>query len=137
MEWIEIKIKVQAPIDKVWHCWVDEECITKWNFATPEWCCPSASNDLKVGGKFSYRMEAKDGSFGFDFFGIYDEIVEEKLIRYTMGDGRRCEISFSITEEGVVIKESFEAEDQNAAEMQRTGWLAILGNFKALVEKMN
>lgn len=137
MEWIEVKIKVLAPIDLVWECWNDPKHVIHWNFASKDWCCPNATNDLQVGGKFTYRMEAKDKSMGFDFEGKYTELEHEKLISYELEDGRRVQITFSITEEGILIKEAFETEDVNSAEMQRDGWQAILGNFKTYVEKIN
>jgi uncharacterized protein YndB with AHSA1/START domain len=131
---ITIDALVKAPINKVWELWTSPNHITKWSFASDDWHAPSASNDLKVGGKFTTRMEAKDGSFGFDFWGTYDEIVPNKKIAYTMGDGRKAHISFTETADGVNITEGFEAEDENPVEMQQGGWQMILNNFKKHVE---
>lgn len=118
----------------MWEMWTNPNHITKWNFATDEWCCPSAENDLKPGGKFSYRMEAKDGSMGFDFNGTYDEIDKPNKILYTLGDDRKTEIVFSSKDGSTEIKETFEAEGSNPVEMQAAGWQSILNNFKRYVE---
>jgi uncharacterized protein YndB with AHSA1/START domain len=131
---ITIETTVNAPVEKVWQYWNGPEHITKWNSAHPDWHTPKSENDLKVGGKFSARMEAKDGSFGFDFWGIYDEVIPNKRIAYTLGDERTVEVNFTETPEGVHIEEIFEAEGQNSVEMQRGGWQAILDNFKKYTE---
>ncbi|MDX9791835.1 MAG: SRPBCC domain-containing protein [Candidatus Kapaibacterium sp.] len=131
---ISIEAEVQADIKFVWECWNNPEHITKWNFASDDWHCPSAENNLKVGGSFKSRMEAKDGSFGFDFGGIYDEVDEYKLISYTMGDGRRVRTTFESSIGKVKIISEFEAEQSNSLEMQQMGWQAILNNFKHYVE---
>ncbi|TAF78015.1 MAG: polyketide cyclase [Bacteroidetes bacterium] len=131
---ITIEIIVNAPIEKVWKYWTDPEYIIKWTFATEDWCCPKAKNDLKVGGKFNTRMEAKDGSFGFDFEGTYSEVVINKKIAYTIIDGRTVDIQFISDGNQTKIIEAFEAENENSLELQKNGWQAILGNFKKLVE---
>ncbi|MCB9203105.1 MAG: SRPBCC domain-containing protein [Flavobacteriales bacterium] len=131
---ISIQVSIQASIDDVWNYWTQPEHITKWNFATDEWHCPKAKNDLKPNGSFSWRMEAKDGSMGFDFTGNYEEIIDKKLITYKMSDGRFVEIEFTIKDKDVILKETFETEGTNTDEQQRTGWLAILKNFKTYVE---
>lgn len=131
---ITVEIYIQSSIDNVWSKWTSEDHIIHWNFASDDWCCPSAENDLKPGGKFNWRMEAKDKSMGFDFKGTYQDVVEPTLIRYSVEDGRKVDITFSEEAGGVRIKESFEAEGTHSDEMQRTGWQAILGNFKAYVE---
>lgn len=133
---ITVQTTVNAPVEKVWDYWNAPEHITQWCSATPEWHTPSASNDLRVGGQFSSRMEARDGSMGFDFGGVYDTVDALSKIAYTMGDGRKVEIQFhSQGANGPTeIVESFEAEDQNPVEMQRGGWQAILDNFKTYVE---
>ena len=131
---ISINVKIQAPIKKVWKYWTSPNHITNWNFASDEWCCPSATNDLKPGGNFAWRMEAKDGSMGFDFTGTYEQIEEEKSISYKMSDGRNVSITFSQDGDQINLTETFEAEGSNADELQRKGWLAILGNFKKYVE---
>lgn len=131
---ITIETIVKASIEDVWEAWTNPISICKWNHASDDWHTTKAENDLQVGGKFSSRMEAKDGSFGFDFFGIYDYIQKNKVINYTMGDGRKAFITFSAENDGIKIVESFEAENENPIEMQRFGWLAILENFKKYVE---
>lgn len=132
---IKIEATVAAPVAKVWSYWTSPNHITKWNFAVPEWCCPSASNDLKVGGKYAARMEAKDGSFGFDFEAIYDEVAENKKLVYTMGDGRKAATTFETVGNSTKVTTVFDAEDQNPLEMQRNGWQAILDNFKKYAEQ--
>lgn len=131
---ITVKTSVNADIDKVWNYWTKPEHIINWNFATDEWCCPKAENDLKPYGKFSWRMEAKDGSVGFDFTGIYDKVIEMELITYKMSDGRLVEIDFSENGNEVTVKETFDVEGTNLDEQQRAGWQAILENFKKYVE---
>lgn len=131
---ISIETEVNAPLDSVWHCWVTPEDITHWNFAIEEWCCPKAEINLEVGGSFSYRMEAKDGSFGFDFEGEFTEVIPYKSIRFKLADDREVEVEFTETDNGVRVIERFEAEDQNSAEQQKQGWLGILNNFKKHVE---
>jgi len=131
---ITVEALVAADAKKVWDYWNKPEHITQWNFAHESWQCPSAENDLRVGGKYKARMEAKDGSFGFDFEVIYDEVVDQKKIAYTMLDGRQSTTTF--VEEGGKTKVTtiFDAETQNDVEMQRGGWQAILDNFKKYTE---
>lgn len=131
---INISAEVNAPIEKIWKYWNTPEDVVKWNTASPEWHTPVAENDLKKGGKFNYRMEAKDGSFGFDFWGIYDEISPNKHIAYTLGDERKVSIDFITEGDKTIIKQSFEAESQNPVEMQQAGWQSILDNFKKFAE---
>ena len=131
---ITIDTTVLAPVSKVWSHWISPDSITQWNTALDTWHCPRATNDLRVGGSFSFRMEAKDGSVGFDFAGTYTEVSEHSLIAYAMEDDRKVVISFEPVAGGTKVSESFDAEDTNLAEMQRTGWQAILGRFKAFVE---
>jgi uncharacterized protein YndB with AHSA1/START domain len=135
MDPITIDITILAPVEKVWEYYNDPKHIVKWNFAHESWHCPSSENDLRVGGKFNNRMEAKDGSFGFDFVGIYDEVVENELIKYHMEDGRNVEIIFEkIDENTTKVKIIFDPEKQNSVEMQRDGWYAILDFFHKYVE---
>ena len=131
---ITIQITVNAPVEKVWIYWTNPQHIVNWNAASDDLHTPWAENDLRVGGRFASRMEAKDGSIGFDFAGVYDDVKTNELIAYTIGDGRRVEVKF--TGEGIKtrVTESFEAEDVNSIEMQRGGWQAILNNFKNYVE---
>ncbi|MFD0843415.1 SRPBCC family protein [Flaviramulus multivorans] len=134
MTMITVETTIKAPIEKVWEFWTKPEHITNWNFASDDWCCPSATNDLRPDGKFVWRMEAKDGSMGFDFNGIYNQIEKHKFISYTMEDGRNVEIEFKAEGDNIKLTESFEPETTNPVEMQRAGWQAILENFKKLVE---
>ncbi len=131
---ITVQATVKAPIDKVWKCWVEPEHIKKWAFASDDWEAPSAVNNLWVGGKFITRMQAKDGSFGFDFGGTYDAVVEHRLIEYTIGDGRKVIVRFEETPEGVKVTETFDAEKENTEDKQREGWQAIMDNFKKHTE---
>jgi uncharacterized protein YndB with AHSA1/START domain len=131
---ITIDATVNAPVEKVWKFWTGTGHITKWNSASDDWHSPYAENDLKAGGKFLSRMEAKDGSFGFDFGGIYDEVKTHELIAYTLGDGRKVKVTFSSEGNVTKIVESFEAESTNSVEIQRMGWQSILNNFKKYTE---
>lgn len=131
---IEIEVTVEGDLEKVWNAYTQPEHITQWNFASPDWCCPKASNDLKVGGKYSARMEAKDGSFGFDFEAIYDEVVLQKKLAYGLADGRKVIITFEPNGNTVKVKTVFDAENENPIQMQKDGWQAILNNFKNYVE---
>jgi len=131
---ITIQTTVNASSEKVWKFWNQPEHITQWAFATPEWHAPKAENDLREGGKFSTTMAAKDGSMSFDFWGEYTLVRENEAINYTMGDGRKVEITFAETPDGVAITERFEPESENSEEMQKGGWQAILNNFKTYVE---
>ena len=131
---VTVETTVKASIEDVWNFWVRPEHITKWNTATPDWHCPKAENDLRDGGKFSSRMEARDGSIGFDFGGTYDEVKIYELIRYTMGDGRKVEILFREKDGETTVTETFDAEDQNSIELQRSGWQSIMDNFKKYAE---
>lgn len=135
-EKITIECTVLKPVETVWKSRTEPQHITKWNFASPDWHAPTAENDLKVGGKFSSRMEAKDGSMGFDFWGIYDDIKPNEYIEYTMGDGRKTRITFSASGNETKITETFEAENENPLEMQQMGWQAILNNFKTYTESL-
>lgn len=134
------KITVSTYIKKeptnVWECWTKPQHITRWNFADPSWHCPKAENDLKVGGKYMVRMEAKDGSFGFDFEAVYDKIIDQKLISYTMADGRNATTTFEEVDGKTRVETIFDAENENPVEMQKNGWQAILDNFKVYVESL-
>lgn len=133
---ITVECKVNAPISKVWKCWTEPEHIVNWNNASEDWHTTRAENDLRAGGKFISRMEAKDGSFGFDFEGIYDNVQLNELIEYTITDGRKVKVIFEGNEEGIKITTTFVAESTNSIEMQRDGWQAILNNFKKYVENL-
>lgn len=132
---ITIETTVNAPLEAVWSAWVTPADITRWNFASDDWCCPAARLDLVAGGEFSYRMEAKDGSFGFDFEGTFTAITPQRAIEYSLGDERKVRVDFIETGTGIRVVETFDAEDQNSAEQQRQGWQAILENFRKHVEQ--
>lgn len=131
---ITIDATVNAPIAAVWEYWTKPEHITKWNQASEDWHTPYAENDLRTGGKFISRMEARDGSFGFDFEGVYDDVKTNEKIDYTIADGRKVSVTFTPNGDGTDIVTSFEAEETNPVEMQRGGWQAILDSFKAYTE---
>lgn len=131
---LSIRGTINAPVQKVWKLWTSPEHIIKWNTASDDWRTTFAENDLRVGGKFLSRMEAKDGSFGFDFGGVYDEVKPNELIRYTLGDGRKVGVLFTANGDLTKIESSFEAEGTNPLEMQKNGWQAILDNFKKYAE---
>lgn len=132
---ITIQATVNAPIEKVWKYWNEPDHITQWAFASPDWHAPKAENDLRVDGKFSTTMAAKDGSFSFDFGGVYTKVEKHKTIEYTIADGRKVKINFTTEGNQTKIVETFEAENENPEDMQRDGWQAILNNFKAYTEK--
>ena len=131
---ITVENTVHAPIEKVWELWTSPAHITKWTHASDDWHTPFAENDLRVGGKFSSRMEARDGSFGFDFGGVYDAVKEHELIEYTLGDGRKVVIHFAGQGNETRVVETFDAEGTNSVDMQKGGWQAILDNFKKYAE---
>jgi uncharacterized protein YndB with AHSA1/START domain len=134
---ITIQATIDAPVETVWKNWTTPEDIVKWNNASDDWHTTRAENDLTVGGKFLSRMEAKDGSMGFDFGGVYDAIKTNELIEYTIGDGRKVKVSFTPEGKKTKVVSAFEAESTNSAEMQRGGWQAILDNFKKYTEANN
>ena len=129
----ETRIVVHAFVDaspaETWFEWNSPEAITVWNHASHDWHCPSAENDLRVGGTFSYRMAAKDGSASFDFGGTYTEVTPHQRIAYVLGDDRKVEVEFKPDDGGTLVTERFTAEDGHSAEMQRAGWQAILDTF--------
>lgn len=133
---ITVETIVNAAVDIVWNAWTSPEHIIKWNNASEDWHTPRVENDLRTGGKFLSRMEAKDGSFGFDFSGVYDEVKTNELIAYTLGDDRKVSISFVRDGNTTKITETFEAESTNPIEMQKGGWQAILDNFKKYAESL-
>lgn len=131
---ITVEATINAPVEKVWNYWTEPKHITQWNNASDDWHTPHAENDLRVGGKFVSRMEAKDGSAGFDFGGVYNEVKKHKLISYTMDDGRKASVKFSGDGNETTVTETFEAESMNSIEMQKSGWQSILDNFKKYTE---
>ncbi|MCB0669474.1 MAG: SRPBCC family protein [Saprospiraceae bacterium] len=133
---ITVQTIVDATLEKVWTCWSQPEHIKRWCNASDDWHAPKAENDLRTGGKFLTRMEAKDGSFGFDFGGIYTNVREHSLIEYDMDDGRHVQIQFSKINGNIQIVETFDPEETNPLEMQQQGWQAILDNFKNYTERI-
>jgi uncharacterized protein YndB with AHSA1/START domain len=133
---ITVEAIINAPVETVWQCWTEPKHIVNWNNASDDWHTTEATNDLKIGGKFSSIMAAKDGSFSFDFWGIYDVVETHKLLAYTLGDGRDVTISFSKNGNQTTVTETFEPEDENSVELQKGGWQAILDNFKKYVESL-
>ena len=131
---ITVETTVHAPIDRIWAAWNDPLAIEQWNAASPDWHTPRASVDLREGGRFSSRMEARDGSMGFDFEGTYTRVEPPRLIEYVMADGRKVRVEFIAAGDVVTVREHFDAEDQHGAEQQRQGWQAILDNFARHVE---
>ena len=132
-EKITILATVMADKQKVWDYYTQPEHITKWNFADPSWHCPTATNDMNVGGQYVARMEAKDGSFGFDFEAVYTEIHEGTNFTYEFG-GRFATVEFKETEGHTEVTITFDPETENAIDLQRQGWQAILDNFKKYCE---
>lgn len=131
---ITVEARVDAPLEKVWHDFTDPDAVMAWNAASDDWHTTRAENDLREGGSFTYRMEAKDGSEGFDFGGTYTAVEPERRIAYTMSDGRKVETIFEAEGDGTIITTVFEPETENTEELQRAGWQAILDNFKRYVE---
>lgn len=135
MDSIKIEITILKPVSTVWELFTQPEHITQWNFASDEWTCPKAENDLQIGGEFNYRMEAKDQSFGFDFKGIYDEVAPFEKIKYHLEDGRKVEVLFEILDQNTTtVTEIFEPDPGQPELMQRESWYAILDNFHKYVE---
>lgn len=135
-EKITIEALINAPVEKVWELWNSLEHITQWNAASEDWHTPRASNDLQPGGQLSSRMEAKDGSFGFDFIGTYTEVVPQSLLTYVLEDQRSVTVTFSSKGDQTLVVETFDAEKTNPVDMQRAGWQAILDNFKKYAENV-
>lgn len=131
---ITVEATINAPVEKVWNYWTDPKHIVRWNNASDDWHTPKAENDLRVGGKFLSRMEAKDGSFGFDFSGEYTAVDKHKRIEYSLGDERKVKVIFESKGNETKVTERFDAENTHSVEMQQTGWQAILDNFKKYVE---
>lgn len=131
---ITIETVVRASLNSVWDAWNNPDDIKQWNAAQDDWHTTRSTVDLRVGGKFQSRMEAKDGSQGFDFEGTYTRIVPHETIEYQMSDGREVKVEFAESGNGVLVKTTFDAETENPPEMQRAGWQAILDNFGRYVE---
>ena len=131
---ITVQTPVHAPLQKVWELWTDPQAVMAWNYASDDWHTPSATNDLRVGGEFHYRMAARDGSFSFDFTGVYTEVIPETKIAYALGDARNVSVEFQKHGDAVLVTETFDPEETNPIEMQREGWQAILDHFKKHAE---
>lgn len=131
---ITIQTNIASEVSNVWKMYTSAEHVTGWNFADPSWHCPSASVDLKKGGLYKARMEAKDGSFGFDFEAVIDEVNEPHYLSYTLTDNRTVKIDLKETNKSTEVVVRFEAENENPIEMQRDGWQSILNQFKTYVE---
>ena len=136
MEPITVSTVVAVPRQKAWVLFTEPEHVTQWNSASPDWHTPRAENDLRVGGKFVSRMEARDASAGFDFEGTYTEVVPEERYAYTMADGRKAVVTFADDAGGTRVTETFDPENENPIEMQRDGWQAILESFKRYAESV-
>jgi uncharacterized protein YndB with AHSA1/START domain len=132
---ITVSAMISAPVGQVWQAYTTAADITQWNFANGAWCCPSAAVDLQVGGTYNARMEAKDGSFGFDFQAVYDEVEPYRAIALRMSDGRMARTTFEDDGNYTKVTTVFDAESQNSIDMQRNGWQAILDNFRRYVER--
>ena len=132
---VTITTTVAVSPELAWAYWTEPKHITQWNQASDDWHTPSAKQDLRVGGKFSSRMESKDGKLGFDFWGVYDAVEPYQLLAYTIGDGRKVSVVFEAVQSGTKLTETFEAESENSVELQRNGWQTILDSFKRYVEK--
>ena len=131
---ITVEALVKAPVEQVWMIWSEPKHITQWCNASDDWHAPHAENDLRTGGKFKTTMAAKDGSFSFDFEGVYDDVQKNKLIEYTLADNRKVKIVFLPVGSETKVTETFDAESVNPVDLQRTGWQAILNNFKKHAE---
>ncbi len=131
---ITVKTKVNASLEKVWNYFTNPKHIMNWNYASHDWHCPKAENNLEKNGKFCYTMAAKDGSFSFEFQGKYTEIILHEIIKYTIEDGRKVEIYFKKYNDEIEIIENFEPENMNSLELQHDGWQAILNNLKKYIE---
>ena len=133
---ITVSIKVNGPLEKIWDHFTNPEHIVHWNFASDDWHSPWAKNDLRVNGKFITRMEAKDGSFGFDFEGIYTEVTLYKGYTYELEDGRKIIVTFKEADGNIIVQEDFDPEAENTHERQQYGWQCILDNFKKYSESV-
>lgn len=132
---ITIHAEINAGIDSVWENWTLPQHVIHWNFASPDWHCPDAQNDLQVGGKFTFTMASRDGEMSFPFGGVYTEVVPMQHIAYVMADGRRVSVDFVERDGITTVTEVFDPEEMNPLDMQQAGWQAILNNFKAYAEQ--
>ena len=135
MDKITVSTHVATPINQAWEYWTRPEHIVRWNYASDDWHCPSAENDLKIGGVFRSTMAARDGSMQFDFAGMYDDVVLHKIISYSMPDGRQVFVMFEESDGHTIVTERFDPDSSHPVDMQRAGWQAILDNFKKYAEQ--
>ena len=133
---IQVSVNINATLEKVWEFWNNPIHIQNWYFASNEWHCPKALNNLVIGKKFNIRMETKDGSFGFDYEGKYTNIIDFQIIEYILDDDRKVITTFEKLENSVLITQKFDAETENSFELQQNGWQLILENFKKCVEQI-
>lgn len=133
---ITVEVIIDRAVEKVWELWNSPDHIVNWNHASDDWHTVRAENELRVGGRFFYRMEAKDKSFGFDFQAVYDRVEENRELTYTMIDDRCCKTIFDIMGESTKITTTFDSENENPIELQKAGWQAILNNFKKYAESI-
>ncbi len=129
-EFLEVSASIEAPIAQIWEKWTQAAHVVNWNFAHESWCCPSATVEFNVGGKSNYRMEAKDGSMGFDLIATFEKIVPHQQIHSCLADGRKVEVNFQEQDDCVLVIQRFEPEHENPLELQQGGWQAILDQFK-------
>lgn len=134
---ITVSINIIGSLERVWEFWNNPDCIQKWYFASDDWHCPKATNDFQIDKNFSIRMEAKDGSIGFDFEGKYNKIINLQKIEYFITDGRKVNITFEKLNNSILVTQNFDAETQNSLELQKNGWQSILNNFKLYVESQH
>ena len=134
MHVISVTTRVKGSLDEIWKCWTDPQHIVRWYFASPDWHCTNAENDLRADGAFLFRMEAKDGSMGFDYSGVYSSITPMSEIVSELSDGRKVVVKFEQDGDVIAVHENFEADDMNSIELQQQGWQAILDNFKTYAE---
>jgi uncharacterized protein YndB with AHSA1/START domain len=133
---IQAETQIQASVETVWDCFTNPKHIIHWNFASPDWHCPKAINDLREGGEFHYTMAAKDGSFEFDFWGTFQQIEDFKKLEIVLGDDRKMSVIFEPKGDETILTELFEPESENSHELQKAGWQAILSNFKNYVQSL-
>ena len=133
---IQVQTQIQASVETVWDCFTNPKHIVHWNFASPDWHCPKATNDLRKGGEFHYTMAAKDGSFEFDFWGTFQQIEDFEKLEIVLGDDRKMSVIFESKGDETILTELFEPESENSHELQKAGWQAILSNFKTYAQSL-
>ncbi|MCH7409433.1 SRPBCC domain-containing protein [Belliella sp. DSM 111904] len=134
---IEVRTAIKSNLEQVWNAWIDPKHIVNWNFASDTWHCPAAQLELKKGGRFTYTMAAKDGSMAFDFSGVFEQVQEMKILTFKLDDGRAVEVEFQQDGEEVLLIERFEPEQLNDVDLQKSGWQAIVDNFRIYVQGLS